>query len=67
MSVILHILYNHIILLVLMISIGIMLQKKYSFNVKIFAKLMFVLFIPVLIFKEIVEVEIDVQIVGKIF
>lgn len=62
MEVFLHILSSNILPLLLMVSTGFVIQKKYQFDVKIFSKLLYVLFIPVLVFLKIYEMQLAITV-----
>ncbi|WP_239533996.1 AEC family transporter [Thalassobacillus pellis] len=58
------ILLSNIIPIFLIVLTGILIQKKYQFEVKVFSKLLFVVFIPVLVFKSLYGINIAYRLIG---
>ena len=66
MSIFLHILVNNVLPLTVMISIGIILQKAFSLDIKTLSKLNFYLFSPAVIFNLLYTTEISAMLVGQV-
>ncbi|WP_078552457.1 AEC family transporter [Bacillus alkalicellulosilyticus] len=67
MSIILHIFQSNILPLFILVAIGVILQKKYHFDVKIFAKLLFTVYIPAVVFIQLYRLDISYSILRDIF
>jgi predicted permease len=48
-----------------LIAAGFILQKKFTFDVKVLSKLLFNLYIPVLVFVQLLEIEVSINVFGK--
>lgn len=65
MHIFLHILQTNIIPIFILIIAGFVVQKKLSLDVKVLSKLLFNLYIPVLVFIKLSEIDVSVDILGS--
>jgi malate permease and related proteins len=61
-----HILYTNIIPIFLLIGTGFFLQKRFHFDVKVLSKLLFNLYIPILVFVELMNIEVSGKVLGSV-
>ncbi|PZD94373.1 AEC family transporter [Paenibacillus sambharensis] len=66
MSIFLHILWNNVLPLSVMIAAGIILQRAFSLDIKTLSKLNFYLFSPALMFRLLYETPISLDIFGTV-
>ncbi|CAM4348531.1 AEC family transporter [Paenibacillus tarimensis] len=66
MSIFLHILWNNVLPLSVMIAVGIILQRAFSLDIKTLSKLNFYLFSPALMFRLLYETPISLDIFGNV-
>ena len=66
MTIFLHILVNNVLPLTIMASLGILMQKVFSLNIKTLTKLNFYVFSPAIIFKLLYTTEIEVAVIGQV-
>jgi len=66
MNIFLHIFWNNVLPLALVIGAGILLQRLFSLDIRTFSKLLFYLFSPVFLFRLLLETEISGQVLGQV-
>lgn len=66
MDIFVSILLFNVLPLIMMISIGITLQKAFSLDIKTLSKLNFYVFSPAIIFKSLYTTEISLQLIGQV-
>lgn len=66
MNVFLHIFWNNVLPLMLVIGAGVLLQRLFSLDIRTLSKLLFYLFSPVFLFRLQLEAEISARVVGRV-
>lgn len=66
MNIFIHILIYNVLPLMIMISIGFIVQKAFSLDIKTLSKLNFYVFSPSIIFKSLYSTEISWQLIGQV-
>jgi hypothetical protein len=66
MNIFIHILINNVLPLTIMITVGILLQKAFSLDIRTLSKLNFYLFSPAVIFKLLYTTDISVSVIGQV-
>lgn len=66
MNIFMNILIYNVLPLIIMISIGMIVQKAFSLDIKTLAKLNFYVFSPAIIFKSLYTTEISWQVIGQV-
>lgn len=67
MTIFLHILMNNVLPMGVLIVLGIVLQRKFSLDIKTLSKLNFYLFSPAIMFNLLYNTEIQLSLIGKVF
>ncbi|CAM4413297.1 hypothetical protein FHS16_001018 [Paenibacillus endophyticus] len=66
MSIFLHILMNNVLPMVIMIGLGIVIQRAFKLDIKTLSKLNFYLFSPAIMFDLLYKTDISASVIGKI-